>query len=95
MKNSMFLAVLRLIFALKLKIAPPNEIGVRVGEDREMMLTSRSGCHEDLFSFFLRSLDFGQKNVLNFGEDLVFFVFLFFFEIIYFSLNNCLNPIQD
>ena len=25
--------------------------------------------HEDLF-FFWRSLDFGQKNALNFGEDL-------------------------
>ena len=45
MQNSTFLAVLRLTFALKTKIAPPsNEIGVREGEDREMMITSRSGC---------------------------------------------------
>ena len=114
MQNSMFLAVLRLIFALKTKTAPPNEIGVRAGEDREMMMTSRSGCQctwrpfffgdhlildeektlwisaktfffleitwiwtEKLSEFqrrpfFWRSLDFGQKNILNFGEDLFF-----------------------
>ena len=40
MRNSMFLAVLRVILALKTKIAPPpNEIGVRVGEDPEVMST--------------------------------------------------------
>ena len=44
MQKSMFLAVLRLIFALKTKIPPPNKIGVRVGEDCEMMMTSRRGC---------------------------------------------------
>ena len=44
MQNSMFLAVLRLIFDLKTKIAlPPNEIGVKAGEDREMIMTSRNG----------------------------------------------------
>ena len=62
----MFLAVLRLFFALKTKIASPNEIGVRVKEDPEM------NFGEDFF-FFWRSPDFGQKNALNFGEDLFFF----------------------
>ena len=43
MRNSMFFAFFRLIFALKTKIAPPNEIGVRAGEDPEVMSTRGSG----------------------------------------------------
>ena len=52
MQNSVFLALLMLIFALKTKIAPHSNLGVRVD---------------------LRSLKFGQKIALNFGENLFFF----------------------
>ena len=56
MQNSMFLAVLRLIFALKREIAPPHR-KIAPTKDREMRN---------------RSLDFGRQNALNFGEDLFF-----------------------
>ena len=52
MQNSVFLAVLRLIFGLKTKIIPPKEIGVRIGEEAEMSWSRRSGSHsphEDVF----------------------------------------------
>ena len=75
MQNSMFLAVLRLIFALKTKTAPPKRSWVRVGEDRGIMMTNRSGCKYTWRPFFWRSPDFGQKNILNYGEDL-FFIFI-------------------
>ena len=45
MQNSVFFALLRVIFALKAKIAPPKVIGVRLGEEAEMMWTRRSGSH--------------------------------------------------
>ena len=44
MHNSLFFALLRLIFGLKTKIAPPlKAIGERLGEEAEMMWTRRSG----------------------------------------------------
>ena len=67
MQNSMFFAVLRLIFALKTKITPPNE-----NSPPKVEVEVSVSFHEYLF-FFLRSLDFEQKNALNFGEDLFFF----------------------
>ena len=97
MQNSMFWAVLRLIFALKTKIPPPtiNEFGVRAGEDREIMMTSKSGCQYTwrpfLFCFVWRTLDFGQKNALNFGEDL----FFLFWRSLDFGQKNALNFGED
>ena len=43
MQNSMFLALWRLIFALKTKIDPQKVIGVKLGEEPEMVWTGRSG----------------------------------------------------
>ena len=43
MRNSVVFAVLRLIFALKTKIAPPKQNWGESGEDSEMMSTSGSG----------------------------------------------------
>ena len=111
MQNSVCVfSVLRLIFALKTKIAPPpNEVGVRVGEDREIMMTSRSGCQYTWrpFFFFWRSLDFGQKNALNFGEDLfldrktfwitakTFFFYFLFWRSLDFGQKNTPNFGED
>ena len=52
-------------------------IGVRLGEESEMMWTRRIGSGSQsarrLFFFFLKSPEFGQKNPLIFGEDLYYF----------------------
>ena len=80
-QNSMFLTVLRLIYALKAKIAPPKivrwevEVGVSAHENFSFFFEitwfwtetrSEFRWRPFFFFFFWRSLDFGHKNDLNF-----------------------------
>ena len=43
MQNSLFLALLRPIFALKTKIAPPTVLTMRDGEVRDVILSTKTG----------------------------------------------------
>ena len=51
-------------------------LAMRIGQETKVISTKNLGCGlaEDLFYIFLfwRSPKFGQKNRLNFGEDLFF-----------------------
>ena len=70
----MFFAVLRLIFALETKIAPPPlEIELKLEEDPDMMSTSKNGSQRTAKKrsefrrrpFFWRSPEFGHIKALN------------------------------
>ena len=72
MQNTAFLALLRLIFALKTKIAPPLELAMRIGLEPDVNLTRKTGLQSGWGPFFWRSPKFGQKNQPNLSEDLFF-----------------------
>ena len=105
MQNSMFLAVLRLISALKTEIAPPKivrwevEVGVSAHEDLFFCFEitwfwrekrSEFRWRPFFFFFFWRSLDFREINALNFGDDL-----FFFWRSLDFGQKNALNLPQS
>ena len=90
MQNSMFLVLLRPIFAPKMKTAPTNGIWELKLWRTWRYLDQNSGgflfwsspkIREDLFFFFFwRSPNFGRKDRLNFGEDLFFWDYLILTE---------------
>ena len=64
MQNALFLALLRPIFALKTKIAPPTVLAMRVGQESDMILSRKTGFQPGPGPFFIcwRSPKLGQKN---------------------------------
>ena len=73
MQNTPLLALLRPIFALKRKIAPPPlplALAMRNGQRPEVTSTRKLWASTWLKTFFfLKSPTFGQKNRLNLSED--------------------------
>ena len=69
MQNTPFWALLRPIFALKTKIAPPVVLAMIIGLGSDVISNKKLGFSlaEDVFFFFLRSRKFGQKKRPNFG----------------------------
>ena len=81
MQNTLFLALLRPIFALKTKIAPPDGIWDENWSrtwcymEQKNSLSALTKTFFSLFFFFFffrRSLEIGQKNSLIFSEELFF-----------------------
>ena len=82
MQNRTFLVLLRPIFGEKLKTAPPKEIGCRSCEIHVVIRPEKEFGFPILVS---------RKISLNFGEDLFFFLSLFFWRPPVFGQNKRLN----
>ena len=61
MQNTLFLALLRPIFALKTKIAPPTVLAMRVGEEPDVISSRKVGFSLDEDLFFGDHLNLNRK----------------------------------
>ena len=72
MQNTLFLVLLRPIFALKAKIAPPIGIGNKNMPLDRKRICSQSSIPTRAKTFFGLHLILDKKNCPNLGEDLFF-----------------------
>ena len=72
MQNSTFLELLRSILAPKMETPPPKGL-----ESRAHLKLVRKSDWSLVKTFFFEIANFGRKNRLNFGKDLLFIFFFF------------------